>query len=196
MTAGTLGLEEKHEFVYRALVEIDEANQSNALDFEGFITELTKKIVIFFLTFRVILLQKKVDKLTSSCSTDMEKASLTSLTWDTSMSNSTTDSMTPTWMKLFTPLQALKLTPFQCISSAGTWPAELRRETQKEPKLHDGLDQWQFMKLKHIYLKMNESKYKMNWRSNKRIKKEKIEKNMRKFWTKDVSQLKIKGDKE
>ena len=48
MTAGTLGLEEKHEFVYRALVEIDEANQSNALDFEGFITELTKKIVIFF----------------------------------------------------------------------------------------------------------------------------------------------------
>jgi hypothetical protein len=80
MTAGTLGLEEKHEFVYRALVEIDEANQSNALDFEGFITELTKKIVIFFLTFRVILLQKKVDKLTSSCSTDMEKASLTSLT--------------------------------------------------------------------------------------------------------------------
>jgi hypothetical protein len=40
----------------------------------------------------------------------------------------------------------------------------LPRETQKEPKLHDGLDQWQFINLKNIYLKMNESKYKMNWR--------------------------------
>ncbi len=80
MTAGTLGLEEKYEFVYRALGEIDEANQSNALDFEGFITELTKKIVILFLSFRVTPSQKRVDKLTSSCLTDMEKASLTSLT--------------------------------------------------------------------------------------------------------------------
>ena len=49
MTAGTLGLEHKHEFVYRAITEIDEANQSNALDFEGFVTELTKKIVTLFI---------------------------------------------------------------------------------------------------------------------------------------------------
>ena len=44
MTAQTLGLENKYEFVYRAIQEIDEANNSNALDFEGFLTELTKKI--------------------------------------------------------------------------------------------------------------------------------------------------------
>lgn len=30
--------------MYRAIKEIDEANNSNALDFEGFITELTNKI--------------------------------------------------------------------------------------------------------------------------------------------------------
>ena len=44
LTASTLGLNHKYEIVYRALTEIDEANQSNALDFEGFLTELTKKI--------------------------------------------------------------------------------------------------------------------------------------------------------
>jgi Ca2+-binding EF-hand superfamily protein len=44
MTAQTLGLEQKYEFVYRAIQEIDEANHGNALDFEGFVTELTKKI--------------------------------------------------------------------------------------------------------------------------------------------------------
>ncbi len=47
MTATTLGLDQNYELVYRAITEIDEANQSNALDFEGFITELTKKIVTF-----------------------------------------------------------------------------------------------------------------------------------------------------
>ncbi len=44
LTAQTLGLDQKYEFVYRLINEIDEANESNALDFEGFITELTKKI--------------------------------------------------------------------------------------------------------------------------------------------------------
>ena len=44
LTASTLGLNHKYEIVYRALTEIDEANQNNALDFEGFLTELTKKI--------------------------------------------------------------------------------------------------------------------------------------------------------
>lgn len=46
MTATTLGLDQSYEIVFRAITEIDEANQGNALDFEGFITELTKKIVI------------------------------------------------------------------------------------------------------------------------------------------------------
>ena len=80
LTASTLGLEHKHEFVYRALVEIDEANQSQALDFEGFITELSKKIVTFFSLFRVTHSQRRVDKPTSFCLTDMERENLTSLT--------------------------------------------------------------------------------------------------------------------
>lgn len=48
MTATTLGLDQKYEIVFRAITEIDEANQGIALDFEGFITELTKKIVNFY----------------------------------------------------------------------------------------------------------------------------------------------------
>lgn len=80
MTAATLGLEQKYEFVYRALQEIDEANQTHALDFEGFITELTKKIVTLILSFRVTHSPKKVDKLISFCSTDTERVSSTSET--------------------------------------------------------------------------------------------------------------------
>ena len=48
MTAATLGLDKKYELVYRAIHEIDESAQSQALDFEGFLTEITKKIVSFF----------------------------------------------------------------------------------------------------------------------------------------------------
>jgi Ca2+-binding EF-hand superfamily protein len=48
MTASTLGLDKKYELVYRAIHEIDESVQSQALDFEGFLTEITKKIVSFF----------------------------------------------------------------------------------------------------------------------------------------------------
>ena len=47
MTAATLGLDKKYELVYRAIHEIDESFQSQALDFEGFLTEITKKIVCF-----------------------------------------------------------------------------------------------------------------------------------------------------
>ncbi len=48
MTASTLGLDKKYELVYRAIHEIDESVHSQALDFEGFLTEITKKIVSFF----------------------------------------------------------------------------------------------------------------------------------------------------
>jgi Ca2+-binding EF-hand superfamily protein len=44
LTAMTLGLDKKYELVYRAITEIDEANEGQALDFEGFVSELTKKI--------------------------------------------------------------------------------------------------------------------------------------------------------
>ena len=45
MTAKTLGLDAKQELVYRALHEICDGVGSDALDFEGFLRELTAKIV-------------------------------------------------------------------------------------------------------------------------------------------------------
>lgn len=45
MTAKTLGLDSKHELVYRALEEICDGVGADALDFEGFLRELTAKIV-------------------------------------------------------------------------------------------------------------------------------------------------------
>lgn len=45
MTAKTLGLDSKQELVYRALHEICDGVGSDALDFEGFLRELTAKIV-------------------------------------------------------------------------------------------------------------------------------------------------------
>lgn len=45
MTAKTLGLDTKHELVYRALEEICGSVGADALDFESFIRELTAKIV-------------------------------------------------------------------------------------------------------------------------------------------------------
>ena len=45
MTAKTLGLDTKHELVYHVLEEICDGVGSDALDFEGFVRELTAKIV-------------------------------------------------------------------------------------------------------------------------------------------------------
>ena len=46
MTAKTLGLDTRNELVYRALAEICDGVGSDAIDFEGFIRELTAKIVL------------------------------------------------------------------------------------------------------------------------------------------------------
>lgn len=45
MTASTLGLDQKYEFVFRLLQEIQDSTHGAALDFEGFLKELTNKIV-------------------------------------------------------------------------------------------------------------------------------------------------------
>ena len=47
LTAGTLGLEAKYEFVFRLLQEVNDSTGGNALDFEGFLKELTARIVLF-----------------------------------------------------------------------------------------------------------------------------------------------------
>lgn len=45
LTAGTLGLDTKYEFVFRLLHDIQDATNGNALDFEQFLKELTTRIV-------------------------------------------------------------------------------------------------------------------------------------------------------
>lgn len=45
LTAGTLGLDQKYEFVFRLLQEINDQTHGAALDFEGFLKEVTSKVV-------------------------------------------------------------------------------------------------------------------------------------------------------
>ena len=45
LTASTLGLDTKYELVFRLIGEIHEHTGGNALDFEGFLKELTTRIV-------------------------------------------------------------------------------------------------------------------------------------------------------
>ena len=45
MTASTLGLDSKYEFVFRLLQEIHDSTNGSALDFEQFLKELTARIV-------------------------------------------------------------------------------------------------------------------------------------------------------
>ena len=45
LTASTLGLDTKYEFVFRLIQEIHEHSGGNALDIEGFLRELTARIV-------------------------------------------------------------------------------------------------------------------------------------------------------
>jgi Ca2+-binding EF-hand superfamily protein len=47
LTASTLGLDSKYELVYRLLHEIHDNSGGNALDFEGFLKELTARIVSY-----------------------------------------------------------------------------------------------------------------------------------------------------
>lgn len=47
LTAGTLGLDQKYEFVFRLLNEVHDSTHGAALDFEQFLKELTVRIVIF-----------------------------------------------------------------------------------------------------------------------------------------------------
>lgn len=49
ITASTLGLDHKYELVFRLLHEIHEGTNGNPLDFEGFLKEVTARIVIEYL---------------------------------------------------------------------------------------------------------------------------------------------------
>ena len=78
MTAGTLGLDHKYEFVFRLLHEIHEGTNGNALDFEQFLKELTAKIVYFHL-FREAHSLKTEEELTSPYWTFKVKENLISM---------------------------------------------------------------------------------------------------------------------
>ena len=45
MTASTLGLDSKYEFVFRVIGDINDASGGNALNFEEFLKELTARVV-------------------------------------------------------------------------------------------------------------------------------------------------------
>lgn len=76
---------------------------------------------------------KKVEKLISTCWTDMEKENSTWLIWDTSTNNFITVLKRKIWLSFYTQLQVLKLTRFPCTSFADTWQAESQRRELKWP---------------------------------------------------------------
>ena len=47
LTANDLGLDSKYNMALRLLEEVNESTNGNALDFEGFVKELTNRIVFF-----------------------------------------------------------------------------------------------------------------------------------------------------
>ena len=66
LTATTLGLNDTYNMALRVLEDISDANSGNALDFEGFVRELTNRIVELDL-FRETLLMKMEGRPLSTC---------------------------------------------------------------------------------------------------------------------------------
>jgi Ca2+-binding EF-hand superfamily protein len=86
LTAGTLGLDTKYEFVFRLLQEINDGTNGAALDFEQFLKELTHRIVSFH-RLRVAHSRRKADAPTSPCWTCRARASFIWTTCATSTSS-------------------------------------------------------------------------------------------------------------
>lgn len=86
VTAGTLGLDTKYEFVFRLFQEINDGTNGAPLDFEQFLKELTNKIVLRRLC-RATPSAKKADVLTSPSSMCRPRANSTSTISDTLMSS-------------------------------------------------------------------------------------------------------------
>ena len=89
MTARTLGLDSKYEFVFRLLNDINESSGGAALNFEEFLKEVTVRIVSAFL-YRVVPSARTVDVLTSPCLMFRPKVSLTLTTSVISMTSCST----------------------------------------------------------------------------------------------------------
>ena len=77
LTACSLGLDSKFDIAFKMLEEVNDANNGNALDFETFVKELTKKIVLLMLR-REDLFRKRAGGPLSILSTTREKERLIS----------------------------------------------------------------------------------------------------------------------
>ena len=91
MTARTLGLDSKYEFVFRLLNDINESSGGAALNFEEFLKEVTVRIVSTFL-YRAVPSARTVDVLTSPCWMFRPKVSLILTTSAISMTSCSTGS--------------------------------------------------------------------------------------------------------
>jgi Ca2+-binding EF-hand superfamily protein len=86
VTASTLGLDTKYEFVFRLLQDLYDGTQGAPLDFEQFLKEITTRLVLLSL-FREAPSRRKEGDPTSPSWTSRPRASLTSTTCDTSVSS-------------------------------------------------------------------------------------------------------------
>ena len=84
LTATTLGLDTKYEFVFRLLSEVQDSTNGNALDFEQFLKELTVRIVNVGLGREAHSL-RMAERRTSPCWTCRLRENWTSMTCATSM---------------------------------------------------------------------------------------------------------------
>lgn len=73
-TAQTLGLDKKYEIVFKLIMDINDSTGGSALDFEGFVKELTNRLVRIVLR-RVLPSMKKADTRTSDSWTSLLRTS-------------------------------------------------------------------------------------------------------------------------
>lgn len=127
MTAGTLGLDHKYEFVFRLLHEINEGTNGNALDFEQFLKELTARIV-YFDWFREAHSLRTEEELISPYWTSKVKENSISMIWDTLTSNSNTDILMINLLKSSTLLEVMELRPSHGRNSTNSSKEKLIEE--------------------------------------------------------------------
>lgn len=98
VTASTLGLDTKYEFVFRVLQDIQDGTHGAPLDFEQFLRELTQRVVLLK-RLREAPSAKKAAELTSPCWTFRLRVSSTSTISATSASSSSTDTPKINWSR-------------------------------------------------------------------------------------------------
>lgn len=98
VTASTLGLDTKYEFVFRVLQDIQDGTHGAPLDFEQFLRELTQRVVILR-RLRATPSTKKAAELTSLCWTSRPRANSTWTISATSATSSNTDTLKSNWSR-------------------------------------------------------------------------------------------------